>query len=152
MTEERYISWEEVTNGCISLVVNNILTLNEMEAVVGMSDDMIPATIIANLLKIPVVPVIDRIIFENKVVNYTSINKPLQSGEGKLPPQVKLLVVGSKTNIESHLMRTVEIYQQRGHEVSSLALFDCSDCGHKPDLYWRRATELKTKLMFPWEL
>jgi hypothetical protein len=95
MSEERYVSWEEVTNGCVSLFVNNILMFKDIEVVVAMSDDTIPATIISNILKIPIIPVIYQTVLEVDINNLVPICKPIQSGQGKLPPDPKLLIVAS---------------------------------------------------------
>jgi len=158
MSEERYVSWEEINRGCISLVMNNMSMLRSMEVTIGLSDDMVPATIVSNLLnvfnlyKMPLISVVNQNAFGNELVNFVEVGKPLQSGQGILPPLPSLLMVSSMIGMGCKVEETVETYKKRGYDVTTMSLFSCSDCGYVPDLYWQRANESKFKLIFPWEL
>lgn len=152
MNEERYISWEQITSGCAAIVIDNIHALEKVEVVIGMSDDIIPATIISNLLKLPIVPVVNKTILNVDVKNIIDISKPLQSGHGKLPDCPKLLMVKTKIDDKMDVVEVIKEYKQRGHEVIVVTLFDCANyCSFVSDLYWQRNTD-NIKLIFPWEL
>lgn len=152
MSEARYIPWEQITKGCYSLVLNCTETLKDVDVVVGLSNDMVVPIIISNLLKLPVVPVIKTNILDKDIDNLISIDRPLMSGQGKLPPQPKLLVAASKSHTGDKVEQIIETYKARGHEVIHYAMFYCDDLGIPPDLYWHRANECNSKLIFPWEL
>ena len=132
--------------------MGNISMLRGMEVAFGLSDDMVSATIVSNLLGIPLVSAVNQDIFGNEIVKIVEVGKPLQSGQGILPPLPRLLMVSSMIGVGSKVEETVEAYKKRGYDVTSMSLFSCSDCGYVPNFYWQRANESKIKLIFPWEL
>jgi len=151
MNNERYISWEQISKGCLSLVMNNAETLNSSEAVLALSDDLVSASIVANLVSLPLIVINKSELCRRPTEKLIDICKPIQSGHGVAPVLPKLIIVSSMVTIASEIESISDTYKERGHELNVITLFHCNEYGFVPDCFWQRL-EYNTKLIFPWEL
>jgi len=150
-----YNGWSQIEKACNDLAMGLWNYTPSFNAVIALSPDLIPATLIANALSLPLIPILYGDVLGS---NYNAhclphINNEITSGLYQIPEIPLLLMVTTVLDNEEKIAHVVKEYKQRGHDVRLVTLFHYNDVeGVKTQLYWQHMLgERKSiKLVLPW--
>ncbi len=147
--------WAQIEKACNDLARGIRDYGSECDVVLAISPDLIPATLIASALNVPLVPIIYGSLLGQSYSTSAlpRINNQITSGSGQMPEIPSLLLITSMLDGETHVNDVVKKYKQRGHDVQLVTLFQYKGIKEiTTRLYWQHIMggQKSVKLVFPW--
>jgi len=143
MTDLVY-SWGSIDNDINMLISLQPYDNKESHRVIGMDNDLVPATLVASRLNVPIIQVTD-------VNNLPLISNPINSGDGTLPDLPILVFVVSYASISNYdkINEIAARFIQIGHKVHIFALYSSQGSAHTFQYQW--FVSHGTNITFPWK-
>lgn len=145
--------WSQIEKACSDTVLAINTGDYNVDAVIAISPDLIPATIIAGSLNLPLFPVVHGPLLGSQHNLHPQINNPITSGLCTIPDIPSLLLITTVLDDDENINSVVKDYQRRGHVVELVTLFYCSGIdGTRTRFYWQfiQGGQKSVKLTFPW--